>query len=92
MELSIFVEGLFQMSDYRIHFKFRLHGPKLRIYDFIRRPESVQNESIICAAMRLAAAISFVPVLRNTTRRTPFIAGGVNRTCQSLRPGGGWWR
>jgi hypothetical protein len=26
MELSIFVEGLFQMSDYRIHFKFRLHG------------------------------------------------------------------
>jgi len=37
--------------------------------------------------IRLAAAASLVPVLRNTTRRTPLIAGGVNRTCQSFRPG-----
>jgi hypothetical protein len=43
-------------------------------------PESVQNDSMICAAIRFAAAISFVPVLRNTTRCKPLIAGGVNRS------------
>jgi len=44
---------------------------------------------MICAAIRFAAAISFVPVLRKTTRLIPLIAGGVNRICQSFRPAGG---
>jgi hypothetical protein len=52
------------------------------------RPASVQKDSMICDAIRFAAAISFVPVLRNTTRRTPLMAGGMKRTCQSLRPDG----
>ena len=40
------------------------------------RPASVQNDSMICAAMRFAAAISFVPVLRKISRRTPSTAAG----------------
>jgi hypothetical protein len=53
------------------------------------RPASAQKDSIIWAAMRFAAAISFVPVLRNITRRVPLMAGVVNRTYQLFLDGGG---
>jgi hypothetical protein len=56
------------------------------------RPASVQKDSIIWAAILLAAAISLVPVLRNTSRRPPSTEGAVNRTCQSFLPAGGCWR
>src|SRR5690349_5503635 len=52
------------------------------------RPASAQNDSIIWAAMRFAAAISLVPVLRNITRRIPLMAGVVNRIYQLFLPGG----
>ncbi len=53
------------------------------------RPASVQKDSIICAAIRFAAAISFVPVLRETRLNAP---GGLKRTCQSFLPAGGGCR
>jgi len=56
------------------------------------RPASFQNDSIICDAIRFAAATSLVPVLRNISRRLPSTAGAVNRTCQSFLPAGGGWR
>jgi hypothetical protein len=56
------------------------------------RPASVQKDSIMRAAILFAAAISFVPVLRNISRRLPSIAGAVKRTCQSFLPAVGRWR
>jgi len=53
------------------------------------RPASVQNDSMICAAIRFAAAISFVPVLRKMFRLAPSMEGALKRTCQSFRPTGG---
>src|SRR6266508_1769469 len=55
------------------------------------RPASAQNDSIIFAAMRFAGLISFAPVFQKI-RRVPSIAGAVNRTCQSFRPGRGGCR
>ena len=57
------------------------------------RPASVQNDSMICAAMRFAAAISLVPVLRNDLSRNavnrwwneshvPIISAGWGRLCR----------
>jgi len=41
--------------------------------------------------MRFAGLISFAPVFQKI-RRVPSIAGAVNRTCQSFRPGRGGCR
>jgi len=68
-----------QLTDGRIGVAhFEAHGAAATVN---------QKDLMRSTAMRIAAPISFVPVLRKTTRRAPSIAGGVKRMCQSFLGG-----
>jgi hypothetical protein len=65
--------------------RFIVHADE-KLSAFVELERQVLTVTFYLASVH---ASDFVPVLRNTTRRTPSALGGVNRTCQSFRPDGG---